>query len=80
MSRGRRRSTLVVYLQAQAMMLVFGIVGPIFLVIYFSIPPDPTMKWMYFAGLLVTAGDVLVALWLTHVAVSADGPGAADAD
>lgn len=58
-------STLRLYLRLQAMTLVFGIVGPIFLFIYFSIQPDPTVRWMYWWGLLITVTDILVALYLT---------------
>jgi ABC-type multidrug transport system permease subunit len=58
-------STLWLYVRLQAMVLVGGIVGPIFLVTYFASQPDPTLKWMYYAGLIVTAGDILVALFLT---------------
>lgn len=53
------------YLRIQLMMFVFGIVGPIFLAVYFAAQPDPTIKWMYWWGLFITAGDVLVALYLT---------------
>jgi hypothetical protein len=53
------------YLVIQAMMFVFGIVGPIFLVIFFASQPDPTLKWAYWAGLFITAADVLIALALT---------------
>jgi hypothetical protein len=53
------------YVRIQLMMFVFGIVGPIFLVLYFATQPDPSMKWAYWAGLFVTAGDVLIALALT---------------
>ncbi|MDF2823690.1 MAG: hypothetical protein K0R68_1098 [Mycobacterium sp.] len=53
------------YVRIQLMMFVFGIVGPIFLVVYFATQPDPTLKWMYWWGLFITAGDVLLALWLT---------------
>jgi len=53
------------YVRIQAMMFVFGIVGPIFLLIYFGLQPDPTVKWMYWWGLFITAGDVLLALYLT---------------
>ena len=53
------------YLRIQLMMFVFGIVGPIFLVVYFAAQPDPTLKWMYWWGLFITAGDVLIALWVT---------------
>lgn len=53
------------YLMFQAMMFVFGIVGPIFLIGYFASQPDPTLKWMYWWGLFITAADVLIALRLT---------------
>lgn len=60
-----RLDTLWLYLRLQAAVLVGGIVGPIFLVTYFAAQPDPTLKWMYYAGLLVTAADILIALGLT---------------
>jgi hypothetical protein len=53
------------YLAFQAMMFVFGIVGPIFLVMYFATQPDPTVRWAYWWGLFITAADILIALWLT---------------
>ncbi len=53
------------YLAIQGMMLVFGIVGPIFLIVYFAAQPDPTLKWMYWFGLFITAADVLIALAIT---------------
>jgi hypothetical protein len=52
------------YLMFQAMMFVFGIVGPIFLIMYFASQPDTTVRWAYWAGLFITAADVLIALWL----------------
>jgi hypothetical protein len=45
---------------------VSSIVGPIFLIGYFAAQPDPTLKWMYWWGLFITAADVLIALGLTH--------------
>lgn len=58
--------TFLVYLKVQAMCFVFGIVGPIFLVVYFAVQPDPTIRWMYYwGGLVITAIDVLIALGLT---------------
>jgi hypothetical protein len=63
-----------IYLRIQAMIFVFGIVGPIFLVLYFAIQPDPTVKWMYYVGLIVTAADVLIALGLTKNAIDAKIP------
>ncbi|OBI77004.1 hypothetical protein [Mycobacterium sp. E740] len=53
------------YLMFQGMMFVFGIVGPIFLVMYFATQPDPTVRWAYWIGLFITAADVLIALGLT---------------
>ena len=41
-------------------------VGPIFLIIFFATQPDPSMKWAYWAGLFITAADVLIALALTN--------------
>jgi hypothetical protein len=54
------------YVKIQLMVFVFGIVGPIFLIIYFATQPDPSMKWAYWAGLFVTAADILIALALTN--------------
>jgi hypothetical protein len=61
-------STFLRYLRLQAFVLVCGCVGPIFLVVYFAAQPEPTLKWMYFTGLLVTAADVLIALSLAAAA------------
>lgn len=58
-------STFKRYIAFQGMTLVFGIVGPIFLILYFAAQPDPTLKWAYWWGLFITAADVLIALWLT---------------
>jgi hypothetical protein len=64
------------YVRIQLMVFIFGCVGPIFLGIYFATQPDPTMKWAYWAGLFITAADVLIALALT----SASDPNKAPAD
>jgi hypothetical protein len=64
------------YVRIQLIVFVFGIVGPIFLIIFFATQPDPTMKWAYWAGLLVTAADVLIALAIT----AASDPNKAAAD
>jgi hypothetical protein len=53
------------YVRFQAMMFVFGIVGPIFLVIYFATQPNTDMRWAWWAGLFITAADILIALGLT---------------
>lgn len=56
---------LVRYLKAQVMVLLCGgLVGPIFLAVYFYTGQDELLKWMFWTGLLVTAIDVLVALGL----------------
>jgi uncharacterized membrane protein YeiB len=58
-------STFKRYLMFQAVMFVFGIVGPIFLIMFVTSQPDPALKWAYWWGLFITAADVLIALWLT---------------
>ncbi len=64
-------STLRVYLRNQLMMLVFGLVGPLFLIIFFASQPAPELRWMYWWGLFITAGDILVALAITDATVGA---------
>ena len=48
-------------------LLCGGLVGPIFLVVYFALGPmaRPELNWMFWTGLVVTAVDVLAALALT---------------
>lgn len=58
-------STFWLYVRVQLMIFVFGIVGPIFLVTYFAIQPEPDTRWMYWWGLFITAADVLIALLIT---------------
>lgn len=63
---------LVRYLKAQAMVLLCGgLVGPIFLAVYFFSGQAELMKWMFWTGLLVTAIDVLVALALASFGAKA---------
>jgi hypothetical protein len=54
------------YVRIQLFAFACGIVGPIFLVVYFAAQPEPDVRWMYWVGLFVTAVDVLVALALTN--------------
>ena len=54
------------YVRIQLVIFVLGCVGPIFLGVYFATQPDPAMKWAYWAGLFITAADVLIALALTN--------------
>lgn len=58
-------STFWRYLRIQLFVLLCGIVGPIFLTIYFLTGPDPMLEWMFWTGLLITAADVLIALGIT---------------
>ncbi|TDO08758.1 hypothetical protein EV580_4787 [Mycobacterium sp. BK086] len=60
------------YIKAQLTVLLFGgLVGPIFLIVYFALGPfaRPYIGWMFWVGLLITAADVLAALWLTNAGV-----------
>jgi hypothetical protein len=61
-------STFWRYVRVQAFVFLCGIVGPIFLVVYFASQPEPELKWMYWVGLFITAADVLIALALTNAA------------
>lgn len=57
------------YLKAQGIVLLCGgLVGPIFLIVYFVLGPmaRPALNWMYWVGLLVTAIAVLLALGMTN--------------
>jgi hypothetical protein len=57
------------YLKAQGMVLLCGgLVGPIFLIVYFALGPmaRPYINWMFWVGLFITAVDVLAALALTN--------------
>ena len=71
-------STFWVYVRIQLMIFVFGIVGPIFLIGYFVTQPDPTTKWMYWWGLLITAADVLIALSIASQSVNGKKSGGTD--
>ena len=53
------------YVKAQAWVLLCGgLVGPIFLAVYFATGQSELMKWMFWVGLVITAVDVLAALGL----------------
>ena len=58
---------LVRYLKAQLTVLLFGgLVGPIFLVVYFTLGFGSLLSWTFYVGLIITVADVLIALWLTN--------------
>lgn len=55
------------YLKAQAWVLLCGgLVGPIFLAVYFAMGQSSLVRWMFWVGLLITAADVLIALALAN--------------
>ncbi|MCW2563836.1 MAG: hypothetical protein QOD59_5508 [Mycobacterium sp.] len=55
------------YLKSQIMVLICGgLVGPIFLAVYFATGESGLLKWMFWVGLLITAADVLIALALAN--------------
>ncbi|OHV35381.1 MULTISPECIES: SHOCT domain-containing protein [Pseudofrankia] len=62
------------HLKAQLIVqLCGGLVGPIFLLVYFSTGPENRhlLSWMLVAGLLITAIDVVVAMLLARADTSA---------
>ena len=55
------------YIKAQLMVLLCGgLVGPIFLAVYFATGQDTILEWMFYVGLLITAADVLIALAIAN--------------
>jgi Short C-terminal domain len=56
------------YLKSQLIVLLCGgLVGPIFLAVYFFMPfGREELGWMFFTGLFITAADVLIALALAN--------------
>ncbi|OBG22275.1 SHOCT domain-containing protein [Mycobacterium sp. 852002-51057_SCH5723018] len=55
------------YLKAQLLVLLCGgLVGPIFLIVYFTLGLDSLLQWMLYVGLLITVADVLIALALAN--------------
>lgn len=66
------------YLKAQLVVLLCGgLVGPIFLVVYFVMGLDSLLQWMFYVGLLVTVADVLVALALANYGAKSSAKAAA---
>jgi hypothetical protein len=55
------------YIKMQLLVLLCGgLVGPIFLVVYFALGFGSLLSWMFYAGLIITVADVLIALFLTN--------------
>lgn len=61
------------YIKMQLLVLLCGgLVGPIFLVVYFTLGLGSLMSWMFYVGLIITVADVLVALALTNYGAKTD--------
>lgn len=55
------------YIKAQLMVLLCGgLVGPIFLGVYFAMGQSPLLKWMFYVGLVIIAADILIALAIAN--------------
>ena len=55
------------YLKAQLVVLLCGgLVGPIFLVVYFVLGLGSLLQWMLYVGLLITVADVVIAIALAN--------------
>ncbi len=55
------------YIKAQLWVLLCGgLVGPIFLGVYFATGQSGLLKWMFYVGLLITAADILIALAIAN--------------
>jgi hypothetical protein len=58
------------YIKAQLMVLLCGgLVGPIFVAVYFAMGENGLLKWMLYVGLLITVADVLIALAIANFGV-----------
>jgi hypothetical protein len=65
--QGEERHVLARYLKTQLLVLLCGgLVGPIFLVVYFALGLGSLVSWMFYVGLVITVADVLIALALTN--------------
>jgi hypothetical protein len=61
------------YIKSQIWVFVCGgLVGPIFLAVYFATGQSGLLKWMFWVGLLITAADVLIALALASYGAKSD--------
>src|SRR3954470_18573334 len=55
------------YIKSQITVLICGgLVGPVFLAVYFATGQTSLLKWMFWVGLLITAADVLIAIALAN--------------
>jgi hypothetical protein len=55
------------YMKTQLLVLLCGgLVGPIFLIVYFVVPFHDVLQWMLYVGLLITVADVVSAILLAN--------------
>jgi hypothetical protein len=55
------------YMKTQLLVLLCGgLVGPIFLIVYFVVPFHDVLQWMLYVGLLITVADVVIAILLAN--------------
>src|SRR6202045_5487044 len=55
------------YLKSQLIVLLCGgLVGPIFLIVFFTLGLGALLQWMLYVGLLITVADVVIALALAN--------------
>ncbi len=66
------------YLKSQLFVLLCGgLVGPIFLAVYFGSGKSSFLQWMFYVGLFITAADVLIALALANYGAKSSAKNAA---
>jgi hypothetical protein len=66
------------YLKAQLIVLLCGgLVGPIFLIVYYTLGMGDLLQWMLYVGLLITVADVLIALALANYGAKSSASNAA---
>ncbi|AGC60988.1 putative membrane protein [Mycobacterium liflandii 128FXT] len=60
-------ATLRRYIVIQLMVFVIGIVGPIFLIVFFASPSDPNAKWGFWVGFFIRAPALLISRLVSWV-------------
>jgi len=65
------------YVKWQLFMLVCGVIGPVYLIVYYAMSPADRQSWLLWTGLAVTVVDVLIPLGLTRYWVKSAAKAAA---
>lgn len=60
------------YLKIQTRILFYGMIGPLFVVLYIASDRDPFMEMFLWSGLVVTGLCVLTAVWMTLAGAKSD--------